>query len=62
MIYPFDYLLDKPLAVSGQRAESFSEFMKYKLFGEGSLKNHNYFNKDEEIKSSENSICKTCHL
>ena len=60
MIYPFDYLLEKPLAVSGQRAESFSEFMKYKLFGEGSLKNHNYhnyFNKDEEIKSSENSVC-----
>ena len=39
MIYPFDYLLDKPLAITGQRAESFSEFMKYTLFGEGSYKN-----------------------
>ena len=37
MVYPFDYEVDKPVAVTGQRADSFAEIAKYRLFGDGKI-------------------------
>ena len=40
MVYPFDYLIDKPLAITIARAESFPEVIKYQLFGKGNFENN----------------------
>lgn len=40
MVYPFDYLVDKPVAITIARAESFPEVIKYKLFGQGNFENN----------------------